>query len=253
MQYTPPERWEEPSPRESWRAKDVLAHLAASEVAAAAMVAEEEATELEEFRKSLDGKDFSVEAWDQWAVDRRREASAVSLGAEWGRAASLLLSRAGKVSDQDWREREIGWVSGDIRLRYFTQMRLAEWWIHGEDVRQAGRLPPRREHWPIYAVNDLAIRLVPYALSRADLSFADASVQVQLDGVGEGTWHQTVTTGELPTGKKPDAYITGSGYAFASVAGERADPDFCLYEGVLNLGGNMELAEAVLRTLRAAP
>ena len=253
MQYTPPERWEEPAPREGWRAKDVLAHLAASEVAAAALVAEEEATELEEFRKSLDGGDFSVEAWNEWAVDRRREASAVSLGAEWGRAAGLLLSRVGDVSDQDWREREIPWVAGDIRLRYLVQVRLAEWWIHGEDIRQAGRLPPRREHWPIHAVNDLAIRLIPYALSRAGLSFEEATIQVDLEGVGEGTWHQSATLGELPSGKKPDAYITGSGYAFASVAGERADPDFCLYEGELNLGGDTELADAVLRTLRAAP
>ena len=253
MQYTPPERWEEPSPREGWRAKDVLAHLAASEVAAAALVAEEEASELEEFRKSVEEDAFSAQAWNEWTVDRRREASAVSLGAEWGRAADLLLSRIGEVSDQDWREREIPWVAGDIRLRYLVQVRVAEWWIHGEDVRQAGRLPPRREHWPIHAVNDLAIQLIPYALSRAGLSFGDASVQIDLEGVGEGTWHQTATAGELPTGKKPDAYISGSGYAFASVAGERADPDFCLYEGVLNLGGNMELAEAALRTLRAAP
>lgn len=250
----PPDRWgEESAPWEGWNAKDVLAHLAASEVVAASLLAGEEATELTEHRKSLEDRPFDVDAWNEWTVERRREASAVSLGAEWGRAADLLLSRASKVSDQDWREREIAWVAGDIRLRYLVQVRLAEWWIHGEDIRQGGRLPPRREHWPIHAVNDLAIRLIPYALSRADLSFGDASVQIDLDGVGEGSWHQTVTTGDLPEGKKPDAYINGHGYAFASVAGGRADPDFCLYEGELNLGGNVELAEAILRTLRASP
>jgi uncharacterized protein (TIGR03083 family) len=254
VQYMPPDRWEEPAALwEGWRAKDVLAHLAPSEVVAASLLADEEVTELDEYRKTLEDRPFDVDAWNEWTVERRRDSSAVSLAKEWGRAADLLLSRAAKVSDQDWREREIPWVAGDIRLKYLVQVRVAEWWIHGEDIRQAGRLPPRREHWPILTVNDLAIQLIPYALSRGGHSFADASVQIDLGGVGEGTWHQDVSPGDLPSGKEPDAYINGEGYAFASVAGGRADPDFCLYEGLLNLGGDVELAEAVLRTLRAAP
>jgi uncharacterized protein (TIGR03083 family) len=254
VQYMPPDRWaEESAPWEGWNAKDVLAHLAASEVVATSLLAGEEAAELTEYRKSLEDRPFGVDAWNDWTVDRRREASAVSLAKEWGQAADLLLPRAAQVSEQDWREREIPWVAGDIRLKYLVQVRVAEWWIHGEDIRQAGRLPPRREHWPIHTVNDLAIQLIPYALSRAGHSFTEASVQIDLNGVGEGTWHQDVSPGDLPSGKKPDAYINGEGYAFASVAGGRADPDFCLYEGLLNLGGDVELAEAVLRTLRAAP
>jgi uncharacterized protein (TIGR03083 family) len=249
----PLERWNEPSPREGWSATDVLAHLAASEVAAAALLAGEEATEVEEFRKTLDGAEFSIGAWNEWTVERRREASPVSLALEWGRAADLFLARAGKASDQDWNELEIAWVGGDIRLKYLVQLRVAEWWIHGEDIRQAGRLPPRREHPPIYAVNDLAIRLIPYSLSRAGLSFGAKSVQIDLEGVGEGTWHQSVEPGEVPPGKEPDAYIDGEGYAFASVSAGRADPDFCLYEGLLNIGGEVDLAEAVLKTLRPAP
>ena len=253
-QYMPPERWNETAASwEGWSAADVLAHLAASEVAAAALIAGEEATEVEEFRKTLDDAEFSADAWNEWSVERRKEASPVSLGLDWGRAADLLLVRAGKASDRDWNDLEIPWVAGDIRLKYLVQLRVAEWWIHGEDVRQAGRLPPRREHWPIHAVNDLSIRLIPFSLSRAGLSFGDKSVQIDLSGVGEGTWHQSLAPGDVPPSKKPDAYIDGEGYAFASVAGGRADPDFCLYEGVLNIGGEVDLAEAVLRTLRATP
>lgn len=231
----------------------MLGHLAASEVAAAALVAGEEATEVEEFRKTLEGEQFTGDAWHEWAVDKRREASPVSIAMEWGRAADLLLVRAGKASDEDWNEREIPWIAGDIRLKYLVQARVSEWWVHGEDIREGGRLPPRREHWPVHAVNDLAIRLIPYCLSQAGLSFGDESVQIELEGVGEGVWHQSAGTAEVPSGKKPNAYILGEGYAFASVAGGRADPDFCLYEGVLNLGGDVELAEAVLRTLRSWP
>jgi uncharacterized protein (TIGR03083 family) len=253
VQYMPLERWNAPSPREGWSATDVLAHLAASEVAAAALVAGEDPVEVQEFRKTPAGEEFSVGAWNEWTVERRREASPVSLGSEWGRAADLFLTRAGRSSDADWNELEIPWVAGDIRLKYLVQVRVAEWWIHGEDMREAGRLPPRQEHRPIHAVNDLAIRLIPYSLSKADLSLGHKSVQIDLDGVGEGTWHQSASPGELSPGKKPDAYIDGEGYAFASVAAGRADADFCLYEGVLNLGGEVELAEAVLKTLRPAP
>lgn len=231
----------------------MLAHLAASEVAAAALVAGEEAAEVEEFRKTLEGERFTADAWHEWAVSRRRDASPVSLGMEWGRAADLLLVRSGKASDEDWNEREIPWVAGDIRLKYLVQARVSEWWVHGEDIREGGRLPPRREHWPVYAVNDLAIRLIPYCLSQAGLSFGDESVRIELEGVGEGVWHQSAGTAEVASGKKPNAHVLGEGYAFASVAGGRADPDFCLYEGVINIGGDVELAEAVLRTLRSWP
>jgi len=252
-QYMPPDRWEVPARREGRRVKDVLAHLAASDVAAAALVAGEEATEVEEFRKSLDGEDFTDDAWDEWVVEKSKNDSPVSLAREWGRAADLFLARVGEASAKDWNEREIPWMASDIRLKYLVQARVSEWWVHGEDVREGGRLPPRREHWPIYVVNDLAIRLIPYSLSRAGLLFGDKSVRIDLDGVGEGSWHWSTGPGDVPPGKEPDAYIDGEGYAFASVAGKRADPDFCLYEGVLNIGGEVDLAEAVLRTLRATP
>jgi len=252
-QYMPLERWEEPTHREDRRAKDVLAHLAASDVAAAALVGGEEATEVEEFRKSLDGEDFTGDAWDEWVIEKSKNDSPVPLAREWGRAADLLLARVGEASEEDWNEREIPWIAGDIRLKYFVQARVAEWWVHGEDIREGGRLPPRREHWPIYAVNDLAVRLIPYCLSQAGLSLGEKTVRIDLDGVGEGSWHQSTTPGDVAPGKKPDAYIDGEGYAFASVAGGRADADFCLYEGLLNIGGEVELADAVLQTLRSWP
>lgn len=253
MQYTPPERWEQPSPRENRRVKDVLAHLAASDVTAAALVAGEEATEVEEFRKSLDGESFTADGYHEWAIAKRRDAGPVSMAAEWGRAADLFLSRVGEASNDDWHDREIPWVSGDIRLKYFVQARVAEWWVHGEDIREGGRLPPRREHWPIYSVNDLSIQLIPYLLSEAGVFLGEKAVQIDLEGVGEGSWRQATTPDEADPGRKPDAYIDGQGYAFASVAGGRADPDFCLYEGLLNVGGDTEVAEAVLHTLRSWP
>ncbi|HEX5948153.1 MAG TPA: maleylpyruvate isomerase family mycothiol-dependent enzyme [Actinomycetota bacterium] len=254
VQYMPPDRWLVESPSHGWPVKDALAHLAASEVAAAALVGGEEATELEEYRKSLDGEPVTPDGWTEWSVARRAEESPVAVGLEWGRAADLLLSRAAAASDEDWRDLEIPWVAGDIRLRYLVQARVAEWWVHGEDLREGGALPPRLEHWPVYTVNDLAIRLIPYSLSMASRSFPGKVIRVALQGVGEGTWLAPTEPGrEAAAGSSFDAEIVGRGYAFASVAGGRADADVCLYEGLLNYGGDVELGEAVLHSLRSFP
>jgi uncharacterized protein (TIGR03083 family) len=254
VQYTPPERWEEDSPCEGWRVKDVLAHLAANDVTAAALVADETPTELEDYRKELRDRQFTRDGWNEWSAARRSDTSVVSLGLEWGRAADLFLSRAGQASDQDWNEREIAWVAGPLRLKYLVQVRVAEWWVHGEDIREGAALPPRAQHWPVYAVNDLAIRMLPYSLSVQGHSGPGKTVSVDLEGVGGGTWVQAVdATGPVPAGTEPDALIEGQGYAFASVAGGRADPNVCLYEGLLLTGGDTQLAETVLRSLRSAP
>jgi uncharacterized protein (TIGR03083 family) len=254
VQYTPPDHWEAESPREGLRVKDVLAHLAASDEVAAALVADEEPVEVGEYRKALDGEPFQPEGWERWSVERRADVAPVSLGLEWGRAADLFLVRAGKASDQDWHEKQVPWIAGDIRLKYLVQARVSEWWVHGEDIRQGARLPPRREHWPVYLVNDLAIRLIPYSLSLADRSRPGKVIRIELQGVGEGVWLASTDAGrDVPEGALPDAYLKGDGYAFASVAGGRADIDVCLYEGLLLTGGDTELAESVLRTLRSAP
>ena len=254
VQYTAPEAWDAESPCEGWRNKDVLAHLAASDVAAASIIADEEATEVEEYRKTLEARPFRGTEWNDWTVEQRRDVPTLQLATEWGRAADLFLSRAAKADDDGWQDRMVAWTAGDIRLGYLVQARVAEWWAHGEDVREGGLLPPRREHNPIYALNDLAIRMIPYGLSLEGRSFPGRSVRIDLEGVGEGSWHQGLEAGKMPAeGKRPDAYIEGRGYEFASVAAKRADPDVCLYEGLLQVGGDVRLADVVLRALRSFP
>jgi uncharacterized protein (TIGR03083 family) len=253
VQYTPPQLWEAESPCEGWRVKDVLAHLAAAEVAAAAIAGDEAPAEVEEYRKGLEaGRPLVVDEWNRWSVDRRRDVPPVSLALEWGKAADLLLTRVAAASAEDWANKEVPWVAGDLRLRYLVQSRMAEWWVHGEDIREGGHLPPRREHWPIYVVNDLAIRLIPYSLSIAGRDIRGKTVEIELEGVGEGVWRRRTDPSDEPAAR-PDAYISGDGYAFASVAGGRADVDVCLYEGLLNTGGQADVAEAILRTLRSFP
>jgi uncharacterized protein (TIGR03083 family) len=256
VQYTPPERWEAESPAQGWRVKDVLAHLAASEVAAAAVVAGEAAEEVTEYRKTLEpGTPLTGDGFNDWSVARRAETPAHSLALEWGRAADLFLTRTAKAPEDEWLQREVAWITADLRLRYLVLVRIAEWYGHGEDIREGAALPPRLEHFPIYMVNELAIRMLPYSLSLAGHSFPGKVVQIDLEAEGEGTWRRRLDASieDPPQGGRPDAYVTGRGYAFASVAAGRADADVCLYEGLLNIGGRVDIAEAVLRSLRSFP
>jgi uncharacterized protein (TIGR03083 family) len=254
VQYTAPDAWENESPCEGWRVRDVLAHLSAAEVAAAALFAGETATEIEEYAKSIDGDDVTLDGFNDWAVRRRTDTDVRSLALEWGRAADLLLVRASKSTPEDWTESRVPWFGADFRTGDFIQLRVTEWWVHGSDILTGGLLPPRLEHPPIFCVNDLAVRLIPYGLSLKGVSFPDQSVAIQLTGVGEGKWHQGLAARyEPPDGKRPDAMISGRGHAFAEVAAGRADADLCLYDGVLLLGGDVELAETVLKSLRTSP
>jgi uncharacterized protein (TIGR03083 family) len=253
IQYAPPERWEAATPAEGWRARDVLAHLAANEVAAAQTVAGEDRLEFEEYLKDTGARQFTVEGfhgYNAWAVQQRAETPVISLALEWGRAADLLLARVSALSDEAWGEK-IPWPVDPIRVQSFLESRICEWWVHGEDIRAAVGLPSRREHPPIHCVNDLAIRTIPYALQLEDAIVPGKVVEISLDGAGEGTWRQSLAPREKPSEDAvPQAYIEGRAHAFALVAAHRADPDALLYEGELQVGGDTELAELVLHHVR---
>src|SRR5947208_329485 len=85
IQYTPPDSWEAQSPTEGWRIRDVVAQLAAAEVAAAAVLVAEEPAELEEFLKSDEGRlDPTVNGFNRFAVARRADAPVFQVIREWG-------------------------------------------------------------------------------------------------------------------------------------------------------------------------
>lgn len=254
IQYTPPETWARPSPLEGWRVGEIVAHLAAAEVAAAGALVGESPGEVEEYAKGLPrGDEPTLEGFSRWSADRRAEIPVRQLALEWGRAGDLLLVRASKLSDEEWGGRTVAWFGTELPAGDFIQMRVAEWWVHGGDLLAGAGLPARIEHPPIHCANDLAIRLIPYGLSLAGLSYPGAAVRVELEGAGEGRWLQAVHPDGVAGEGPPDAAITGWAPAFAEVASRRADVDVVLYDGVIQLGGDLDLAEAVLRNLRLEP
>ncbi len=252
IQYTPPDRWLVESVSPGWRNRDIVGHLAADEVLAAAVIGGEDPAELEEYTKTLHGEPFSLDGFNDWTVHRRADEPFRSVVTEWGRAADLFLSRGSKVPPEDWSTRRVRWVAGEIGVSYLIQSRVMEWWLHGEDIRVGAELPLRIEHPPIFCVNDLAVRMIPYAFGLAGLRFPGKSVRVELAAAGGGSWHRGLAAREVPDpDKEPDVIIEGRAYAFALVAGRRVPAEYYLAEGILLLGGDVALGETILQHLRA--
>jgi uncharacterized protein (TIGR03083 family) len=251
MQFTDPAAWDQDSVCSGWRNRDIVAHLAAQDIAAAQLMAGEPAVEFDAFKEANDG-DLWVNGFNEWAVKVREERPTRQMITEWGQAARALLVLASRLSDDEWREKRIDWVAGDIAVRYLIQSRIIEWWFHGEDIRKASSQDQNPQHWPVYLANDMAIRMLPWALGQAGLSFPGRSVAVDLEGVGEGHWHWGLEPRTTPPeDKKPDAFINGRGTAFALVAGRRVPADVYLDEGELVVGGDEALAILILQVLRA--
>ncbi len=255
IQAVPPDRWELPSGCPGWWNRDVVAHLAAHDTAAAQILAGQEPAELLAYRRSLaKGEAFSVDGFNDVAVARRAERPVRDVLVEWGRAADALLALAAGLDEVAWVSRRVEWLAGDIGVRYLVQSRVVEWWVHGEDIRAGAGMEARVQHWPIHLTNDLAVRMLPWALSRAGLAFPGASVLVELEGAGGGRWHRALSARETPAqDKRADAFIHGRGHAFALVATGRSAPGPFLDQGTLVMGGDEGLALAILRHVRAVP
>ena len=251
IQYAPPDVWESESACAGWRNRDIVAHLAAQDTAAAQLAAGDTPEELERFREA-NGGELWVSGFNEWAVRIREDLSARQIIADWGRAADAFLTRVGKLDDEEWHTTKVPWVVGDIGVRFLVQSRVIEWWFHGEDLREGAGLEENPQHWPVHLANDMGIRMLPYALAQADLSFPRTTLRVDLEGVGGGSWHWGLAPRESPAeDEKPDAFIQGRATAFALVAGRRHSADAFLSDGNLVIGGDEEVALAVLQHIRA--
>ena len=254
IQYAEPATWDQPSAADGWWNRDVMAHLAAGDTLAAQLVAGEPATELEEFNRDHEGSSFDIDAFNTWTVNRRSGAETREILTTWGLAAESFLSHAASLSDEDWAERRFEYVAGPIAARYLVQTRVVEWFLHGEDMRATNGLGPQYQHQPVNLTIDLAVRMLPWSLGRAGHDLSGLSVKVDVEGAGEGSWHWGLGSGEVPAGrKKPDATIRGRAPQLALVAGQRLKPDDALLSGAVVLGGDREVADLVLRNLRAYP
>jgi uncharacterized protein (TIGR03083 family) len=252
IQYADPLTWEQPSALPGWWNRDVMAHLAAQDTAAAQVVKGDPPSELDEYHESLGDEPFAVDGFNEFAVGRRAGLPTRDVLVTWGKAADAFLAYAGLLSPEDWERERFRWLAGDIAIRYLVQSRLVEWWIHGEDMRATNGLGPEYQHWPINLTIDMGIRMLPWALARARIDLTGASVQIEVEGAGQGSWHWGLGAGEVPPrDKKPDATIVGRAPVLALVAARRLLADDVLASGNLVVGLDTELGTTILRHIRA--
>ena len=133
IQSTAPEAWDTTSRLDGWRLRDVVAHLAASEGAAAAAFGSLPAAEIEEFLK--EEQDLTIDAFNDWTVRKRADAQLRELAVEWGRNADATLVRAAAIPEDDWTSTRVSWLAGEIPAGSLLQSRVMEWWGHGEAIR----------------------------------------------------------------------------------------------------------------------
>ncbi|HEY7659604.1 MAG TPA: maleylpyruvate isomerase family mycothiol-dependent enzyme [Actinomycetota bacterium] len=251
MQYAAPGVWDEDSVCDGWRNRDIVAHLAAQDIAAAQLLDGGPAVEFDAFREA-NGGDLWVTGFNEWAVRSREETPTRQLIEDWGAGAGAFLHLAARLPAEEWTAHQVDWVAGRIGIRYLVQSRVVEWWFHGEDIREGAGLEENPQHGPVLLANDLAVRMLPYSLGQAGLSFPGRSVQIDLEGVGGGRWHWGLAPRESPPeDHKPDAFVNGRATAFALVAGRRIPASAFLEDGNLVVGGDEELAFLVLEHVHA--
>jgi hypothetical protein len=185
-------------------------------------------------------------------VERRAGLPTRDVLVTWGRAADAFLAYVGLLSEEEWETRRFAWLAGEIAAPYLVQSRMVEWWIHGEDMRATNGLGPEYQHWPIHVTIDMGVRMLPWALGQAGLDLTGYSVQIDVDGAGEGSWHWGLGAGEVPPAdKEPDATIVGRAPQLGLVAARRVSAVDALASGNLVVGLDIELGVAVLRHIRA--
>ncbi len=258
IQFADASTWEQPSAADGWWNIDVMAHLAAADTAAAQLLAGEPAAELDEFREKVGAEGFSIDGLNAWTVNRRSGLPVRDVLQTWGAAADSLLASCSGLTDDEWASNRYEWIAGDIAARYLLQSRIVEWFLHGEDMRATNGVSTRWQlawqHWPVHLTIDMAVRMLPWALGRAGRDLAGLSVQIEVSGAGEGTWHWGLGPGDVPSPRKtPDAILRGRAPQLALVAGQRLSADAVLDAGTIVLAGDRRLADTVLRALRAYP
>ena len=90
IQYSPPEAWDAESAAAGWTNRDVMAHLAAQDTAAAQLIGGEPAEEFQAFRDA-NGGDFWVDGFNQWAIEIRAQTPTREILTAWGLSIPGLL------------------------------------------------------------------------------------------------------------------------------------------------------------------
>ena len=253
MQYAPPESWEQPSACPGWWNRDVVAHMAGQDTAAAHLLRGDPAEEIDAYRAGLPSDDpFTVDGLNTYLVNNRSGLPFRDVLTTWGQAAEATLDFAAALSDDAWRDERFPWLLGPIAARYLVQSRVVEWWVHGEDIRATTGLGPQIQHWPIFLTVDMGVRMLPWTLGEAGHRPPGRERPDRPRGRGRGLV-------ALGSGVRRGAAIRqearrvhpGPGAAVRARVGAPTPVDDVLDSGNVVLGGETSIAESVVRHIRS--
>lgn len=223
--------WHQPSRCADWDLCDVVLHLAQTDELAAASVRGEFDQAFTAFVAELPPT-ADVEAGAGLAVERDRGVAGYRVLARWRAAAADQLAAFAATP----AEARVRWVAGELAARSLATTRLAECWIHTEDVAVGmhRELPPTDRLWNVAW---LAWRTLPYAAARAGTTL-EGAVAFELDAPSDGTWR---------FGRHDDPAVTvvrGPAVELCRVAGQRLDA------AATSLVADGPDADTVLRVVR---
>jgi uncharacterized protein (TIGR03084 family) len=222
--------WDAPSRCEGWSVADVVLHLTQTDEMARASVQGRFAEALVELTRGLPPAG-SVDDGAALMVARDRGQPGAAVGRHW-RAGADGLRQAFTGCDPG---RRLTWVAGELSARTLATTRLAETWIHTEDVAAAFAitLAPSDRLWHIAR---LAWRTLPYAFARADRHLV-GPVAFALRSPGGHEWR-------FADAESVGTVIRGDALELCLVAARRLPPEHT------NLQGDGPDAAAVLELVR---
>jgi uncharacterized protein (TIGR03084 family) len=201
--------WDKPSRCDGWSVSDVMLHLAqTNELALGSLTGGFDGTLGDLTRNMRAGKDVDDAAG--LMVDAQRGAAAPDVYARWRDGVDQMMKEFRAIDPHA----RVPWVAGTLSAHTLCTTRLAETWIHTNDVAFGLGIdlpsPDRLRH-----IARLAWRTLPYAFTRAGREL-QGSVAFELTAPnGTDTW--TFADGDA------DTVVRGAARDLCEVAGQRAD------------------------------
>ncbi len=230
-----PAAWANPSRCSGWTVSDVVLHLAQTNEMALASVHGRFAEVLTELTRDLPPSQ-DVDDGAGMMVDHERGAPPAAVYARWRDGADALVAAFRKADAHD----RVQWVAGTLSVHTLCTTRLAETWIHANDVAHGlgVTLPPseRQVH-----IARLAWRTLPYAFTRAGKTMSGTVAMQLLDAKGNDVSFEHAEPSET--------IVRGSVTELCEVAGQRAD---AAATGLTAVGPDGEAALQLVRTFASA-
>jgi uncharacterized protein (TIGR03084 family) len=199
--------WARPSRCDGWSVSDVVLHVAqTNEMALASLDHALDAY----YARMLDGLPpmANVDDGAGAMVDKERGAPAAEVYGRWRDGVDALMKAFAAADPHD----RVPWVAGTLSAHTLSTTRLAETWIHTNDVAFGLDVdlpsPERLKH-----IARLAWRTLPYAFTRAGRELT-GTVAFELTSPDGGAW--TFADGQA------DTIVRGTARDLCEVAGQRA-------------------------------